>query len=692
MDRQQIAQLQEMASEHYLRGEFRDALEAWQRLLAIDPGDEQAMEGVRLSSMLAEGSDPARDAEPPAGASPVDPAELRRRLDEVDAHLEAGDLKGAVELSDRLATEMPSDPAVLDARDRAHHALETEMRLREQLARAKADLAAGRPEAATTSCKAVLAVDPHHFEARALLRQCEETLTEGDPLDVDLRVLDALSSHLDGARQAGTRTPPEAPTPASVNADEPAAPVAVGTEERAAPPETPAPSDSAAEELRRRVNDLLEEAEREATAGRVDDALGILSRVFILDEQNEKAQALEQQFRAAQGRSNLDLDNWLQEAVQDFGAGRIEEARELFQKVLGRHPGHLEALDYLEKIDNAQAMEEREAAAAASAPRFHGEDLLTSGLPLDSGGTGVPAGPRTLAAEPTASAIPLEPAAAGRPKAAPEAAGNRPWNLSSAGVEGRSPAMPNLSVARRSLLPLPLLAGLVVLAIAGLAGAVVWKLPGLLHSESGGLAPSAKAAGPEAPARAAAPAVAPDAPREAAPAPTNGSVAAAKTVPDAMARAKAAMDSGAYAEAVIAYNEALKLDPSLDEARAGLTRAGEHYKIQKAERDQIDRAKAAFAEGEYTPALKILYRLPEGKYAGEIERYKVNAWYNLGLISLRAGNCKQAQESFDEALTIRSGETDVRRAKSLAQRYQATEKDRAFYDTVEAIPFRRIDE
>jgi tetratricopeptide (TPR) repeat protein len=666
MDRQQIAELHEKAAEHYLRGEFEDAFEAWKTVLAIDPGDEQALEGARLSSMLNEVPEPASSAIPPH----VEPAELRRRLDEVDAHLEAGDLNGAVDVAETLASELPSDPAVLEARDRARQALEQEPFLRRQLAQAKAELAAGRPMAAAAACNAVLSIDPHHFEAADLLRQCEETPEGGDSLDMDLKVLDALSTHLDGADLAGE--PPPLPSPA---------PEAVGVAQPLATPPPPA-RDAAAEELRRRVADLLEEANREAAAGRIDEALGILSRVFILDEQNAKAQQLEQELRAAQGKSSRDADTWLQEAVQDFDAGRLEKARELFQKVLGRYPSHLEALDYLERIDSAQAAQERGAAGAGAPQEFHGQDLLAAGCSFEGGG-GTGSGPRTMVAEPDTLAIPLE-RAAGRPENAPQAPAEQSWNLADAGMEGRSPAVPNVAPpSARSSLSWPLVAGLIALVFVGVAAVIAWKLPGLLGLGKARPAPSATVEGK--PARA-------PAPRGNSPAPDPVNRITAKNAPEAMARAQAAMDSGAYAEAVIAYNEALTIDPALDAARVGLANAGERYKIQKTERDQIDRVKAAFAEGEYTPALKILYRLPEGKYAEEVERYKVNAWYNLGLISLRAGNCKEAQENFDEALAIRSGETDVRRAKALAQKYQAAVKDRGFYDTVEAIPFRKFDE
>jgi tetratricopeptide (TPR) repeat protein len=691
MDRQQIAQLHEKASEHYLRGEFRDALEAWQSLLAIDPGDEQAMEGVRLAAMLVETREPQAPQPPPPVLSRIAPADLRRRLDEVDARIEAGDLRGAVDSAEKLAAQAPSESAVTEAVARARRALEIEPFVLEHLARAKAGVAAGRLGEAAAACRKVLSVDAHHLEAANLLRQCENAPRDGDPLDGDLKVLDALSTRLDGAKRAA-----DAPAPSGPVGDPPARASAAGAKPHAAatagpapapatagaqedkviePPPAPAAPSAAAEELKRRVEDLLEEAKREATAERIDEALGILSRVFILDEQNEQALTLEQELRTAQGNSSRDVENWLAEAVQDFEAGRLEEARSLLQKVLQRYPSHLEAVDYLERIDAAQAAQERGPAPSKGPEAFQGEDLLSAGSRLEAADLGAPQGPRTMTGDSNAASIPLQRASG--------AASGGALAREEAGIGDEVSAPPLASAPPRSSLPWPIVAGLAVVVVAATIGAAVWKLPTLLHGKS---APPAAGARPEASARPA------PSRREIASSPKPPVVPTSKSVPEAMARGKSAMEAGDFATAVVAYNDALALDPGLDEARAGLSQAGERYKAQKAERDQIDRAKAAFDEGEFTPALKILYRLPQGRYAAEIEHYKANAWYNLGLVSLRAGNCKEAQESFDETLQINPGDPDVRRAKELARRYQGLEKDRAFYDLAESIPFRKMNE
>jgi tetratricopeptide (TPR) repeat protein len=331
MDRERIDSLHEAASSHYLRGEFREAAEAWKAVLSIDPSHEQALEGVRMAGMLCEGTGAAgSDVQSAAGSAGLE--ERRRRIDAIDAHLEAGDAVGAVALAERLALDYDGDE------------------------------------------EAALAVE------RARKEQADAALDRG------LSVLDSLSVGIDGLRaDAQPRGAAPAPEPAEAEAAEPGA-----SDEN---PEDPGPEAGlaivpgsegpAAIELKRRIEDLLEEAKRSASADRADEAIEILSRVFILDEDNAQAKALEEQLRSAQGETTHDVEMWIAEGVQDFEAGRHDESRDAFRRVLGRYPGHAEALDYLEKIDAALEAREPEAghqdAASPPEPLRFDEDLLTGG-------------------------------------------------------------------------------------------------------------------------------------------------------------------------------------------------------------------------------------------------------------------------------------------------------------------------
>ena len=125
-----------------------------------------------------------------------------------------------------------------------------------------------------------------------------------DDLDFDLSVLDG------GKPQADTApTRPEAPEEAEpvglepVEPDKPSwgfAPVAtaepaptVGTDKPASAPAV----DPVEDQLNRRVRDLLGEARAAVDQGDREEALSILSRVAILDEDNEEATELEKSLR-----------------------------------------------------------------------------------------------------------------------------------------------------------------------------------------------------------------------------------------------------------------------------------------------------------------------------------------------------------------------------------------------------------
>ena len=120
MDNERILKFHETASAHYLRGEYREAVDAWKALLALDPLDAQAIEGMRLAEAFcrrSEDTEAALEAERGEGV-----ARLRRDIDAIDAHLEAGEEAAAVALAERLASEAPGNPDVLEALERARAA------------------------------------------------------------------------------------------------------------------------------------------------------------------------------------------------------------------------------------------------------------------------------------------------------------------------------------------------------------------------------------------------------------------------------------------------------------------------------------------------------------------------------------------------------------------------------------------
>ncbi len=243
----QIDSLHQKASAHYLQGEFHQALEAWREMLALDPQDERAIEGVKLCELLAgDGSSAATPAAEPqeAPAAPVAaPAGgsiegFDDDLDELDAILDG-----------KAADSAPEGPAQNFAFEFSN----------------PEDHAVDRPPkpAAEGPERQVEGID---FEDISL----EEPIALGGDVEqpdvqfaVDPQLLDLPQG--DGEAQSAD------------------------------------PSDAAAVELRHRVKELMAEALGCLEKKDRNGALSALNRIAILDENNEEAQALRQ--RIEEGES-----------------------------------------------------------------------------------------------------------------------------------------------------------------------------------------------------------------------------------------------------------------------------------------------------------------------------------------------------------------------------------------------------
>lgn len=436
-----------------------------------------------------------------------------------------------------------------------------------------------------------------------------------------------------------------------------------------APAPTPAPTlstSAAGAELKRRVADLLAEAKAKAESGAHDEALAILARLGILDEDNTEAEALRASIESKNASSLDQVERQIIEGVAALEADRLDDAESHFREALALAPEHREAQHYLEKV------------AEKRAPDGH-EDLLK-----DSGGEAAPTEDAVRRATEAAS---TNPAAKPKPVAPTKARAS-----DGAGVQAKAapPAKRGLPFTLPFALPPP------KVLIAGGVGAVVLvaaivAVPRLFHkSATAAASPAASAAAPKGPrgvkrgaqqkSAAQAPAV-PASPEE-----------RAKAAAAALTKASGLMASGDFGGAVIAYNDALTLDPGNAAAKAGIAQAGERYKATKVERDAIDNIKLAFRDGEFTSGLRLAYRLPPTVPKSYIDAVKVVGWYNLAVVALRAGECREAQGHLDEALQIAPSDADAKTLRELAARYADAVKDRTFLNRVESLSFRPFPE
>jgi tetratricopeptide (TPR) repeat protein len=523
--------------------------------------------------------------------------------------------------------------------------------------------------AALASWREVLALDPGNEAAREGARMASQFSQEQAPVagaagatapdlehdvELGLKVLDSLGSKAPGPPTFDLGDPSQtdaAPVMAPIEEGwEPPAAEDVGFGLAPAPAtvESPAAPTAAGLELRRRVDDLLAQARAKVEAGERDEALAILARVSILDEENAEAAAIRAQMEAS-GKTDLDrVEQAIIEGVSALESARLDDAERLFQEALNITPEHREALHYLEQVATRRA-----AAAAPSEPPV--EDLLGSGDPFGD----LPAAP------------PSEPAAI-------------PIASKARASRALPPSMPEPQRPARTGRKLP---SLKVLLIAGFGGiAVVCAVMAVpMWLDRGTTPPPASPARTSAPRPAAAQgAVANPGPSTATPAGAERAAAVSRT----LEKAKRLTDAGDFAGAVVAYNEAITLDPANLDARAGLASAGAHYRAEKADQDALKAIESAFAGGEYATGLRLAYRLPATVDVARIEKVKLAGWYNLAIVALRAGDCRAALGNLDEVLTLAPDDPEARKLKDFATRYADIPKDRAFLDTAEALPFR----
>lgn len=522
----------------------------------------------------------------------------------------------------------------------------------------------------------VLGIDPNNEEAQGGVRmasqfvnpQGEQRAGAAPPsaaggveqeLEPGLKVLDGMDvttmldpEHVDGVTDLPAHGSLDGwdMTPSDASGDEPVGLAPVRQSSLA----SPMPVSAAGAELKRRVDDLLNQAKMKAETGERDEALAVLARLSILDEDNLEAAELRSKLETA-GASDLDkVERAIIEGVAALEADQIDEAERYFLEALAVAPDHREAKHYLEKVAARRASGEEDLLHTAIGEAPPAEDAVTQAVPLE---------PR-----------PQEP----RPAPRASRAEGRP----AAEVSDPPPA----ASSRRISLPSP---KVLLIGAAGLA-VVVLAIIAVPKPFGGGAKPAPQAAAPPSVRRPKPPAAAARPDGGAAAPITAGATDGIATVADGLKEGRARMAAGDFGGAVLAFNQALSLDPANADARAGFNEARDRYNASKEEREALDTIKLAFRDGEFTAGLRLAYRLPPTVSKTYGDAIKVVGWYNLAVVALRAGDCKGALTQIDEALEVNPADADAKALKDLATRYADAVKDRVFFDRVEALAFRPI--
>ena len=225
-----------------------------------------------------------------------------------------------------------------------------------------------------------------------------------------------------------------------------------------------------------------------------------------------------------------------------------------------------------------------------------------------------------------------------------------------------------------------------LLLVAG-AGYLAWKFVGSSDepAQAGAAEQATSLAGvPAAPAGAAGAA--------AAESDSGERVEGGQDVESLLAAARVAFEAGEYADAIVAYDRVVAADPENQEAQDRLRAAGEFYRAEREADERNRQAIVAFEQGDYRNALRLFYRMQPASAAEQrqIDGYKLNGWFNMGVQALGSGDCAMARSHLKEAQEIKPADAGVTNALKIAQECSAGPRQETYYDAVRKLPLRGL--
>lgn len=489
----------------------------------------------------------------------------------------------------------------------------------------------------------------------------------------------------------------------------PAVPPSLSTGAPFAPPPPPGRSTGAG-----RIEELLEEGQVAFDAGEFQKAIDAWSRIFLIDIDHQEAAQRIEQARRYKAERERQVDEAMHEATSQREAGRLDQARSGFEKVLELQPTHITAREQLAELDSGAAPGPVTPAAPAPAP------------------SPPPAVSSPPAAEPPPSPQPPA-AAAGAAGAVEDLEGDFGRSQHSYGgevyggdldsfaeEEAAPPSAPAPDVdlgkggaakPKRSFLML----GLLVLIVAGAAGWFLYGRWGSILPNVEEPAPAVAAvdvvqratrtrlAGntaealdqlrqltPDDPAYARAQILieqwSEDAVEEKAPEVSDDGDEAAESRTrreGLLQRARQAYSEREYLPAAKAFRAADDIEP-LEGAAADL------YEDTKRQLRPIATQIDLFQQREWEMVVPMLWRkLEDAPENRDLSRMLVNAYFNLGVRDLQRGVPNQAEGRFEEVLSLEPDDQMAQRLLHFSQAYAQTSRDILYDIYVKQLRFRR---
>jgi tetratricopeptide (TPR) repeat protein len=671
-----IQQLLAKATSLYHSGDYRQAIEVWQEILQADPNNQPAREGIRMASLLLEeaqfqAGDPAAAASDPGAETPDVIAKVREGIEKVRTLLAASRHLEAIEVCRSLLAMAPRSAAVHEIVDAAREAYEAQPFIQEHLEIARQLFIQERYDEALAECHKIFFLNDNHADARKLeakIRALKNKLAGP-------AAQEAPEAEPAGERPAtpGVESRPEpgplrtAPDPSTTLPGAPSIdfgdsvdlplegePALFGSEATHPPEEQPTgPSGepqahpAGEETLNQAWEQELADLTLEPPAAAPEPELSAPAEPPAPEEPIPLTDLSEPMAFPAAARDPVPAP----EAPEPSPLGELDQELASIPEYVPEHrrgrsprpaPEPARSEPEPEEGEDTGIDPEREEPIPRHAPSRRGGRtssplrwILPLAFLLILGGAGW--------------YFLLGSSSSGSRQDPPPPPQERPRRAGAATPGGAGGGdRPNVGLSSTGNRP----------AEAGVGG-------GILPAPQPRPRPQVLALTPEE---------------------------AVREVAVKMREGQSLLDRGRFVEAAQAYSRVLALDPANLEAKEKLDLAKGKVLEQTRLEEDLQAAKNFFMDRDYESALRKFYRLPKDRNLGEIDLFVRNAWYNWAVMSLKGGNCTEAQQRLQEALTIDPGDADATKQMEVAERYRDRPKDRVFYAYVERLTYRTLNQ
>lgn len=427
-----------------------------------------------------------------------------------------------------------------------------------------------------------------------------------------------------------------------------------------------------------KVENFIAEGKELIASGKFQDAIDVLTRVFILDEENKEAQVLIDEAKEKLQGLEQKVNFLLNEAISAYDIQDYEKAKELLNKVMEIFPGHREADFYLKEIEaksQGSGFQLEESSQGSAGFALEEQDSFTFEP------SGVEGDLSSLISTPKAEIkkeVPIspQPIVAPKPQIEPQKVKTK--------KEGKK-------------LPIGIIAGIlaVLILISGsfFVVPIIWEK--LFTPKTAGL----KIPPPMPPKK--------EEPKK--PQQQQQPVQPQKTLSDILLEANTAMQAKQYEKAVNLYSQAeslsksdLEIKSKLEAARIALAKQQEEEaRVQRFVSD-YEKASKYFKMSEYGEAVRISWRLiyPKEQEAFAVQMGKAdsikkiikNGYYNWAVKDLKAGNPIVAKKNLQDLLDFDPRDSKARELLAFAQKYSSAQLDEDYRQKVQELSYRTIDE